>query len=76
MSLLQAGLSRRSPVELLSLAAVACEQVCSGLAQQTGLVACPDARTVDWLSACPRAISYRAALRGYQGSAHTAACGR
>ena len=31
---------------------------------------------VSWLSARPRAISYRAALRGYQGSAHTAACGR
>jgi hypothetical protein len=31
---------------------------------------------VSWLRACPRAISYRAALRGDQGSAHTAACGR
>ena len=28
------------------------------------------------LNACPRALSYRAALCGDQGSAHTAACGR
>jgi hypothetical protein len=31
---------------------------------------------VNWLRACPRAISYRAAPGGDQGSAHTAACGR
>ena len=37
---------------------------------------CIDRSRVYWLSGRPRAISYRAALRGYQGSAHTAACGR
>jgi hypothetical protein len=31
---------------------------------------------VNELRACPRAISYRAALCGDQGTAHTAACGR
>ena len=31
---------------------------------------------VNWLGACPCAISYRAALCGDQGTAHTAACGR
>jgi len=37
---------------------------------------CINRSRVTWLSARPRAISYRSALRGYQGSAHTAACGR
>ena len=35
-----------------------------------------DRSRVNWLNARPRAISYRAALCGDQGSAHAAACGR